>query len=364
MKISLEKCTAKPPKGSVSVNLPIDSIGVLRQMRSTFISDSITDLAESIKSSGQLHPGIVVALIEKEARHYLHAINKTWGTKHSLTNYESVHVEGRGEYYFFLVAGERRYRACMQAKLQNYFCQLRFGMNFSDAIVLQAQENLHEAVPQEESAATFALLWRMEKTKNQKLTLSTFARRVGKSPEAMRKAVRFMTLPISVQRLVLPTAEFSRGVPYGILCELARLQEARELYKKAFSLVELKQYAYIFVAQMKTVHAVASFVTTQIEQLEQTKQGARPLFELELSDATSATKKSVATGFEDTIRHGEKHLRAVARFHNDPVIGKIASQSAVSGVLNTLSVAEDIAPKILQGVKGARGAKALAKKLA
>lgn len=363
MRISLEKSRATPPNGVALVHLPIESIGVLRQMRKTFLPESITDLADSLRHSGQLNPGIVVALEKEQAVSYISSINQTWGTSYRIEDFSKSYIpEKKKSFFFFLVAGERRYRGCKAATINKYYCQLRFGMSFSDAVSLQAQENLHEAVSHDEAASMFALLWRTEKKANPNLTIAAFAKRVGKSQDAIRKAVRFMNLPIAIQELVLPNNEFKKGVPYGILCELARLQEAYTEHKVALTVLELKQYAYAFVAQQKTVKATSLLVSEYVEQLIRAKHGERPLFDLSLQDVVEGTKRHLATGLEQTLRTGTAHLRAVARFHEDPHIGKVASEGAVQGVSRTLETANELAPQIVEGIRGARGAHGVIRK--
>ena len=359
MKISLKKQVAKPPKGAVLVNLPLQSLSALRQMRATFSTDSIVELAESLKQSGQLNPGIAVALTHDQATGYLEAINKTWGTAFALHQFNQVYVEERAEkFYFFIVAGERRYRACQHSKIPNYPCQLHFGMSFEEAVALQAQENLHEAVPQEEAAALFALLWRTQKKNNPLLTLQEFAKKMGKSPDAIRRAVRFMALPISVQELVLPNTKYkTKGVSYGILCELARLQEAQIKASLAYKEEELIRLAYILVSKYKTIKEVAHYVTERITQLEQQEQEGLDGFELCLQEVAEGTKSRNVSGLETTIRFGEQHLERVAAFHRDPVIGRVASGSTVMAIERVMTTASVLAPQIVEGLKGARGSK-------
>ena len=245
MQISLRKQAAKPPKGAVLLDLPLPMLGVLRQMRTRFHQDTLQELAESLKTSGQMSSGIVVALTEEDARRYIQCINATWKTKYSLTKFQSVYVEEKEQHYcFFIVAGERRFRACKIASKPTYFCQLRFDLDFNGAIALQAQENLHEQLAPEDMAGSLALLWRSSKQQDQKLTLAAFARRMGKTSRKIRDSVRYIGLPIALQDLVRPNEEFKRGVSYGILCELAKLQEEHIKHGKKLSVTELKQLAY------------------------------------------------------------------------------------------------------------------------
>ena len=366
MKMSLKKQEATPPKGSVLVNLPLTMVSALKQMRATFSTASIEELAASLVSIGQLNYGIVVALLYDEALKYVATINKTWGTSFTLEKFHPVHVDEKElDFYFFIVAGERRYRACKHAKLPTYYCQLRFGMNFSDAVALQVQENLHEQVKQEEAAALFALLWRTQKGENPALTLQQFAKKLGKTLEAIRRSVRYMSLPVDVQALVLPNTQIkSKGVSYGILCELARLQEARVIYATAYNKNELIRLAYILVNNYKTIKAVSHYISQQIAQMEQGAQKGLDGFELCLQEVVTETKKQVASGLEETLRNGEQHLERVAAFHKSRVIGKVTSGAAVTAVERVIATATELAPQIIRGIQGARGAAKVSRVLA
>lgn len=362
MKFSLEKYAAKPPSGTVYVNFPIDQIGALRQMRQSFKRETIQQLAKSIQRSTQLNPGIVAALPKEEAALYLRNINRTWGTFYRLTNFKEVDIEEKGRFFLFLVAGERRFRACKVAKLPTYYCQMRFGLSFSDAISLQAHENLHEDVPPQEAAALYALMWRTEKEDDAKLSLKAFAKRMGKSVDYIKRAVRFVTLPVSVQKLILPTQEFGKGVSYGILCELARLDEAHKKHGKPLSETELKQKAYVLLAHQRTVKAVEKVVSTDITHLEHVASGVRPLFDLSPPDElVKFAKKHVTTGLETYLGDARNHLRRVAALHKDESIGQVVSPGTVDAVCHTEEDLRNLAPAILEATKGARGVQKLRK---
>lgn len=352
MEISLKRQKAAPPKGTHLVHLPVRTITVLRQMRTKFREESLDELAESIKSKGQMNPGVVVALSKEEALQYLECINETWGTKHLLRSFTPVRITEKGEaYYLFLVAGERRLRACKRVRLDSYLSYLRFDLSFIQAIEFQAQENLHEQLAPEESAASFALIWRSTKKIDPSMSLASFARKMGKTPEAIRRAVRFMSLPTEVQELVMPSKEFKRGVPYTTLTELARLQEAQEEYGAPLSTLELIKWAYVLIAQHKSPKEVAKVISERIRSLAAARSGAQPLFSLEIQEVVEGTKRKTGNTVEQTVLAGADHVRRVVRFHRHEAIGKVTSGSAARAVQEAQAVVEELAPQIILGTQ-------------
>jgi hypothetical protein len=360
MKISLIAREAKPPENVYMVNLPRTLIGVLHQMRGRMSEDGLDELAASILQSGQLNPGIVVALTFDAAKAYLGRINEMWGTAYDLEAFPPVFLEEKAEsYHLFLVAGHRRLRAVTIAELSTFYCQLRLETEFSKALHLQFQENLHEQVPPDDEARFLSLFWREEKAANPTLTLVSFAKSLGKRPDRIRSSLRFTSLPVSVQRLVLPSGEYKKGVSFGILCELARLQEARKAKGLDYEEMELIKLAYVIIVEHRTAKATAAWVSSQIEMLE----GQTDMFELSIQEAVEAARRKVATGYEETVKRGSQHLAIAARFHDAGLMQGIPSQSAVTATNLTLELILTTGPKIIEGLEGGRGARKVQEEL-
>jgi ParB-like chromosome segregation protein Spo0J len=354
MNISLKKAAAHPPANVYWLRLPPQAIWVLKQMRSKMSTDGLEDLAASIKESDQINPGIVVALEPKEAAKYLRLINQMWGTEYRLKNFAPVRfTELRKELYLFLVAGHRRLQAVIMADIPDFYCQVRLETTFSKALVLQFQENLHEAVPLDDEARFLTFLWQQEKAMKKTLSVSTFARKLGKKPEVVRRAIRFASwLPVRVQKLMMPSQEFKKGVAFGVLCELARLQEAYLAKEKPLSEIELVHLAYTLTVQQKSAKGAALWVSEQIKELN----GQRSMFELQIQVVAEGARRSAASGVEKAVRDGADHLRRVARFHTEGGVAKVASGAAAMAVVNTIEVATSLAPKIVENLEGARHA--------
>lgn len=353
LKISLEQTTARPPTGVYDLYLPPQVFGVLQQVRMRMTRESLDDLAASIKAIGQQAAGIAIGLNAEEAEKYLGEVNDLWGTEYRLEEYEPVYITELAEsFYVFLVAGYRRLVTIKGLNIGSYLCRLHLHVRFVDAFSLQFHENVHKEVPLDDEARFLTIMWRKQKSMDEGLSLAEFARRHGKKPDAIRRSIRFTSLPISVQKLMLPSEEFKKGIAFGILCELARLQEARQAKEKPYEEQELIHLSYVLVVQQKTAKAAAVWVSEQIKQLE----GQGDMFGLSIEDAVNGARKSVGTGLEYAVRTGSEHLRIVARLHGQGGIEKVASGSAVNAVTQTLNLTTDLAPAILEGIKGGRHA--------
>lgn len=354
--ISLVALAAELPKGVHRVNLPVNTnLYVLRQVRAQISKTELEELTESIKANGQDYPGIVACLAREQAIAYLSKMNRLWGTAYTIEEFEPTYVkEEAGYFYLYVIAGHRRLMAVYAGEVSTYFCDLHVNISHPEAMSRQYRENNHKAVDPDDDARFIACFWQEQKEENKRLTLTKFAKKLGKTPEVVRRALRFTNLPMTVQRLVNPSEEFKKGVSYPILCALARLQEERQHLGIPYSELKLIQLAYTLVAEQRTAKAVEAWVSAQIQEL----RGQGAMFELEMETLVEHARRTVVTGLESTIRAGAAQARAVSRFHSgeQPAIDKIASGSAVEAVARTVDVLTKLAPAIIDGVKGGRGA--------
>lgn len=135
------------------------------QPREHFDSDSLFELAQSIKSNGLIQP-IIVREIENE--------------------------------HYEIIAGERRYRASMLAGLTSVMCIVT-----KDDDEASAQKALIENIQREnlnsieEAKAYLAIM------KSEKMTQEQLAKRVGKSQSAIANKIRLLNLPEEIQEAVL-----------------------------------------------------------------------------------------------------------------------------------------------------------------
>lgn len=356
MSVSLHTNKAEPPQGSAWLNLPTEVIATLVQMRPHISDGPLEDLSRSIKEQSQLNPAIIVALEQAEATEYLFMVNTMWGTDYRLSQFKPVRVvEKRKIYYFFLVAGHRRLKAVKLATIKTLYSLVHFGKSFNEAILLQYHENVHQEVPPEHVARFLGLLWRTSEQVDGKPQISKFAKQMGMTTEAVRKAIRFTSLPVSIQSLVLPTKELKKGIAYGLLCELARLQDSHIKHLRPLSEHELMMLAYSMVVQYRTVKEAASFVSQRIKHLE--GQGQLPTFELTSDDIARHASRAMLTHLEDAVRAGHQHLSTVARFHSERRVGDVLSTAAVTATIQACETITRDAPAILAGLNGSMSAK-------
>lgn len=217
-------------------------INVLPQPRQTF--ESIDVLADDIGDKSILEPPILARFKERSCRRYLTVINHLWGTKFRIGKLRSVKERGRVVYYI-LLAGERRYRAlshlwqigcssCLEKHgpekpgscFKRHFPDSQFDVRICldipplKALYLQLSENTHMRVPPHEEARAYSRLFNLIREADPEMTVGRFARRVGRSSEAIKNALRFCSLPVSIQEVVE-----AKKVPYGVVVQIARLKE-------------------------------------------------------------------------------------------------------------------------------------------
>lgn len=185
---------------------------------------------------------MIARFSEDEAISYLNVINALWDTGISLDALRKVEEEG-GNYYYVLIAGERRYRALNQLTehacsvcSKEYGKQGCFSRHFPqglearvcdnippmEAVYRQASENTHNSLRPEEEAPYFDRMFRVARMRDAHMSLAEFARRVGKGEDKVRDALRFCSLPEAVQEMVV-----KRAIPYGMAVEIARLAEEK-----------------------------------------------------------------------------------------------------------------------------------------
>ena len=215
--------------------VPIDVVNVLPQPRQTF--EEIKELARDIADKGLMTPLIVARLNRENCSDYLRVISHLWQTELGIEQLKSYSENG-GEFYYMLIAGERRFRAfkylesegcgqdhgggenCFESHFPNRLIEVRLCVDIPplQAIFLQASENIHMRVPPHEEARFYYNLFTILREVDEKYTLAAFARKVGRSESTIRKAIKFCELPLSIQRSV------ERGdYPYGKALEIARL---------------------------------------------------------------------------------------------------------------------------------------------
>ncbi|MAG12333.1 hypothetical protein CL630_00795 [bacterium] len=292
---SLADIVERESDGVVSVNLPIEVVNLLTQIRQSL--EDIDELADSIYEKGQLAQGIAAALTPQQAQEYIRDINLVMGSKHALNELTKTVIDGE-DYYVVLVAGHRRYMAVknlVERKMSEtkrfnglYRVVLHFGLIASEALSVQFQENRHKQVPIHEEVAAARDFYRWKKLKDPKISIAQFARSIGRSASWVHTAMRFCTLPDSLQNLA---GLKDIAVPYGILTEAARLNEELKKINKPMGEDELMKLVIDAVATRMRVRRFKIIISARIEHL---RNGQATLFGDDMPEQRRPVRRVVA----------------------------------------------------------------------
>ena len=281
-----------------SVRLMIDPalVAVLTQVRRTLEIIDLVALEDSILTKGQINPGIIAALPPCEAARYVADINGIWQSEHLLDDFTPLLIDGE-VYYCFLVAGHRRLHACRSLVRKfatgdevatnafdgRYRGEMRFGLTAERAIELQFQENIFKPPPPAEEAHAAWCFWRWRKVREPDLSLAQFARDIGKSDGWVRGALRFAELPETIQAFAHGRS-FHGGqvvLPYGMLVEVARLQEGYRTLngREPLTDLELERWLYRYgIAMRMSVADFGAMVSQHLQMKRLESAGQISLF--------------------------------------------------------------------------------------
>ncbi len=174
------------------------------QPRKTFNEESLSELAESIKTHGILQPLVVTKM---------------------------------GDYYR-IVAGERRFRAAKKAGLEKVPVIIK-DLSEKEVREIALVENLQreDLNPMEESEALYTLL-----TENN-LTQEALAHAIGKSRPAVANSLRLLTLPVVVQAMVreLSLSTGHAKVLVSVKPAEVQISLANEVVEKKLSVRDLEE---------------------------------------------------------------------------------------------------------------------------
>lgn len=280
--------------------LAIPEINVLAQPRKTF--EGIEELSLDIAKKRVLNPPTIARFDTEGCRQYVAAVNRLWGAEYDVERMRSKKEDGKGIYYV-LLAGERRFRSCAliwergcaeclesRGKEKPGRCFKRhFDGNKLDvrvcrnipplaALFLQLSENTHVPVPPHEEAAAYARLFGLIRKADETFPVARFAREVGRSPETIRKALRYHLLPDVAKEAV------ERGhVPYGTAVEIARLQEDG---------LTPDQLEFWIQRSIVGRRKVAEFRTLVDAHLAERRSGQRSLLDMFQSEQAALTRKA------------------------------------------------------------------------
>ncbi len=289
--IRVHKC---PSRYANRVIPRVEKIIILPQMRKTF--EEIEDIEGSIAFHGFINPPLIARFDRKQFVVYLRTINDLWSTNISIQSYEAVRFRGDKKFYFYvLVAGERRTRAYKEALRKGaanfpYEARIIFNPEPVDVLYDQFSENTHMPVPSHEQAYAYEKFYAIANSRNGGMSIASFARKVGRSPEVIRNALRFCALPVKIREIVKGG---SAGISYSSAVEIARLSEIGlkedELLSWAIksaisrkSSAEFRKEVSEFIRAKKDGQVSLLHIFGEINQMEETLRSFRMTVEKEL----------------------------------------------------------------------------------
>jgi hypothetical protein len=219
-------------------------INILPQPRKTF--DGIAEMADNIAGESLINPLTVAYFNAHACRQYLDILNRLWNTNFLIYDLQSVSENGK-KFYYILLGGERRTRGmkliwsrgcetcrsihgeekegvCFRRHFKGDKVDVRYRpkTNPLEALFVQFAENIHKRVPSHEEAQAYDNYFRFLRQLDPSFPLAVFARKVGRSVETIRNALRFCELPAEIQDIVRQY----KGKYYSLAVETSRLYRA------------------------------------------------------------------------------------------------------------------------------------------
>jgi ParB-like chromosome segregation protein Spo0J len=317
-------------------------INVVAQMRKSFDPAELQELSGSIQEKGVINAPVVARFARDELESYLAVINRLWNTSYKVSDLKPSRVGGE-ERWYVLLAGERRYRSCIplvRASLRSRFLQVVIHEHIShfDAIDIQFSENSHRRPPPHEEAHAYAQYWALQDALGQQTSLAQFARRIGRSPSAVKAALRFVSLPGVIRNAVagswgtnVPQAKLLTQqrlkLPYGIAVELARLAEIGVVEEEL-----LNRMVGVVISGTK----VEQFREQVSEQIESQGQDMLGLLSAAAEQDTRRIfrRRTVGTGVSRTLVGEEVWFAKVLALFDAGLLGKDDSPFALGAVRN------------------------------
>ncbi len=319
----------------IEVRLPPECFSVLTQVRKTYqISE---DLVPSFLSRGQLTPGMAAALGPQQATIYVEKINAIYGSKHTKHDLVPVKLDGKLQ-YLVIFAGHRRHLTTLHVKkgveegryepgehFDGYYrANLHFDIDAEQAIEMQFHENRYSAPLAHEEAEAAWRFYRYLRLSTPDMTPGQFARAIGRTSDWVRGALRFCSLPESVQSYVIGDNPARIVLPYSALVDLARLSEGYEAITGVV-LSEQGMHSWVREAAAGQLNATAfgRKVSTYLEDLRQQKAGQLSLFELSESDAehTRRIRRTVAREMVPGLWKFIQYATLVERLRDSGLLG-------------------------------------------
>lgn len=255
--------------------LPLDKINPVSQVREHIEQGALEELVSSIAKDGQQSPGAVAAVPVGEIDEYLRVINTLWLSSIVRQNLKSTRLGGKA-YYLIVIYGHRRLAALRQlARTRggawHYLTTVHFDLTIAEVVRKQLAENLYVPPAQHREIQALSRLWNFEKAlatrEGRKLTLTEFAKKMGRTPGYMRNLLRFTTLPQALQDRINP-ASGQTLMAYSLLLELERLVAAYRRHGRTITDADMVLMADSLMLRRVKTRDYAKEVSLRIAELE------------------------------------------------------------------------------------------------
>lgn len=316
---------------SAAIPLDLHIINVLTQVRQHMTHEDTDDLAESVLTRGQQVPGRLAAFKPRAAGQYLREINELFGASHELRSMKKAIIDGQ-EYYLFVIYGHRRLAACKQAWRMvqengcesscffgTYLCDIYFDLTLHDVISTQLVENQYVPVSKYEEVTALWRYWRYLKRHEKNVTITSFAKLVGRRTSYVRDMLRFTSLPEVIQRRIDPSN--GKGyATYSLLLQVARLVEAHQKVERPLSEKEIILMVDLLTVRQVSAAAFAKEVTERIAQLN----GEQADLFGGLSVSVRTIRKVAAENILRAVMVQLHYLTSINKLMHDGSFGKLS----------------------------------------
>lgn len=359
----LRDCVARVPS-VLPYFLPVWRINTVAQVRNVIERAALEELAESIRLQGQQTAAAVAAVSPEEIEGYLAVINELWSANHKVSDLKRSIIDDK-PYYLIVIYGHRRLAALRLLENEQkqhrrrtppvlYLTTIRFGLTITEVIRMQLAENMYVPPPKHREIDALVRMWRFESQAHRqlgkKLTLSAFARMMGRKPDAVRNALRFTTLPQALQDRIDPAGGYG-VMSFGLLLQVARLVTALRRHGRTIDEMELVLLADSLVVREVTVKNFTREVDERIRQLE---GGQVELFATDTFGVSQRQNRLVAgQGLIQAVLasiqywHKVMHLQGQMAFDRPPLgTGTHAPQGPARMAVRLLSMLSSTLPHI------------------
>ncbi len=209
----------------IAYTVPLGALNVANQMRPDGDYGDILELAQSIKAVGVKQPVRAFRWDAEIADTYLQLNNRLYPEKDArdISNFTPLD-DGS---YLVLVYGHRRLLASQLAARDEIPAQIIEDGKIAEALEDQTVENIYHPPEPYSFARSINEVYNLQLAAGMVNSQAEFARKCGVGPDRLRSALRFCSLPLEVQQIVI-----DGNLSYKKAVEVARLIPAIKEYER------------------------------------------------------------------------------------------------------------------------------------